>query len=146
EGVRAEGGATATMRNSTLSDGLDFGLVNSGTASFFNSTVGFNKFGVENLGTLNVTNTIIAKNSGGDCVGKATTSDHSLDSDGTCGVTLSKMDPLLKSKLVFNGGSTPTHGIEQSTSPAHDAPNIATCTTVDQRALARPDDAATACD
>jgi hypothetical protein len=149
QGVRVEGGATATMRNSTLSDGLDFGLVNNGTASFFNSTVAFNKFGLENQGTLKLTNTIVAKNTSGDCVlgaGTSTTSDHSLDSDGTCSATLSKMDPLLNTKLIFQGGSTPTHAISQFTSPAHDAGNIATCTTVDQRGFTRPDDAATACD
>jgi hypothetical protein len=146
-GVFVESGATATVRNSTISDGLELGLVALGTASFFNSTVAFNAGGgVENKHTVNLTNTIVAQNKIADCAGTASTSDHSLDSDGSCGVTLSKMNPLLNSKLIFQGGSTPTHAIGQFTSPAHDAGNPATCTTVDQRGFARPDDAATGCD
>jgi hypothetical protein len=146
-GIHVEPGATATIRNSTVSDGLDFGLLDNGTTSFFNSTVAFNKNGgIENHGTLNLTNTIVAKNTGsGDCVGAASTSDHSLDSDGSCGVgALSKKDPLL-GKLVNNGGPTPTHALLTG-SPAISAGDTATCTSVDQRGFPRPDIASTACD
>ncbi len=54
--------------------------------------------GLENKGTLNLTNTIVAENTGeGDCVGAASTSDHSLDSNGSCGVgALGKTNPLLR--------------------------------------------------
>ena len=108
-GVTVETGATATVRNSTLSNGLSIGLIDDGTASFFNATVAFNEGGgLENKGSLSLTNTIVAENEG-DCVGKATTSDHSLDSDGSCGVgTLSKVNPLLGS-LVNDGGVTSAH-------------------------------------
>jgi len=145
-GVHVESGGTGIVRNSTLSDGLDFGLIDNGTTSFFNSTVAFNKNGgIENKNTVNLTNTIVAKNTGaGDCVGAATTGDQSLDSDGTCGVALSKKDPLL-GKLVNNGGPTPTHALEKG-SPAIDAADKAMCTTVDQRGAVRPDVAGTACD
>src|SRR6516162_9306874 len=63
--VHVESGATAAVTNSTLSDGLDFGLVNNGTASFLNATVAFNAAGgIENKGTLSLTNTIVAENKG----------------------------------------------------------------------------------
>ena len=62
-GVLVEPGATATVRNSTLSDGLYAGLIDDGTASLFNSTVAFNEDGgIEDRGTLNLTNTIVAEN------------------------------------------------------------------------------------
>ena len=146
-GVHVEPGATSTVRNSTLSDGLDFGLVDNGTASLFNSTVAFNKAGgVENKGTLNLTNTIVADNTGaGDCAGAATTTDHSLDSDSTCGVgTLSKTNPLLAS-LANNGGPTSTHALQVG-SPAIDAGDTTMCPATDQRGFPRPDVASTACD
>jgi hypothetical protein len=146
--VSVESGASATVRNSTLSDGLDFGLIDNGSASFFNSTVTANaNGGVENKNTLNLTNTIVAENKGsGDCAGKAaTTSDHSLDSDGRCGVgALSKLNPLL-GKLVNNGGPTPTHALQEG-SPAIDAADTAMCPATDQRGVPRPDLPGTACD
>jgi hypothetical protein len=148
-GVIEKTGATASVRNSTISDGGDFGFINdAGTASFFNSTVAFNKNGgIENNGTVNLTNTIVANNTGsGDCVKAATTSDHSLDSDGSCGVgALSKMNPLLQTQLLNNGGSTPVHSLKPG-SPAQDAGNTATCLTTSQDGQPRPDDAGTACD
>jgi hypothetical protein len=145
--VSVESGASATVRNSTLSDGLDFGLIDNGSASFFNSTVAFNaNGGVENKNTLNLTNTIVAENKGsGDCAGKPPTSDHSLDSDGRCGVgALSKLNPLL-GKLVNNGGPTPTHALQEG-SPAIDAADPAMCPATDQRGVPRPDIPGTACD
>src|SRR5262249_39910234 len=146
--VLVESGASAIVRNSTLSDGLDFGLINNGSASFFNATVAANKNGgIENKNTLELTNTIVAENKGsGDCAGKAaTTNDHNLDSDGKCGVgALSKLNPLL-GKLVNNGGPTPTHALQEG-SPAIDAADTAMCPTTDQRGVPRPDILGTACD
>ena len=147
-GVVVQPGATITVRNSTFSDGLDFGVVDDGTASFFNSTVAFNKNGgIENKGTLNLTNTIVAQNTGsGDCEGKATTSDHSLDSNGSCGVgLLSKTNPLLQTSLLIDGGSTPLHSLKPG-SPAIDAGDPAKCPITDQRGAPRPDVPGTACD
>jgi hypothetical protein len=146
-GMHVEPGSTATIRNSTLSDGLDFGLISSGTTSFFNSTVAFNATGgVDNKNTLNLTNTIVAENKGGDCATKAAAAaDHSLDSDGSCGVgALSKTNPLL-GELAENGGPTQTHA-EQKGSPAIDAGNSASCPATDQRGFPRPDLMSTACD
>jgi|GEM_PF-6310361 len=135
-GVLVEAGATATVRNSTLSNGLSAGLIDDGTASLFNATVAFNETGgLENKGTLNLTNTIVAENEGGDCTGKATTSDHSLDSDGTCGVELSKENPKL-GPLINDGGVTSAHFLTAG-SPAIGAGDASTCTTTDQRGALR---------
>jgi streptogramin lyase len=132
--VHVEPGATGVITNSTLSDGLDFGLVSSGTTSVINSTVAFNTGGIDNKGTLKLTNSIVAENSGGDCTTKAAaTSDHSLDSDGTCGVgSLSKTNPLLQPLSQNPNGATPVHPLKAG-SPAIGAGNAATCTATDQR-------------
>lgn len=138
-GIIVESVASATVRNSTLSDGLDAGMVDDGTASLFNSTVAFNVAGgIENGGSLSLTNTIVAENKGsGDCSGKAPTSDHSLDSDGSCKVgALSKTNPLLQTALLNDGGSTPVHSLKPG-SPAIGAGDSSTCTTTDQRGAAR---------
>jgi hypothetical protein len=64
-------------------------------------------------------------------------SDHSLDSDGSCGVgSLSRLDPKL-GRLAANGGSTPTQALE-SDSPAIGAADDLKCTREDQRHFARP--------
>ena len=144
--ILVEKEATATIRNSTISDGISQGVIIEGTASLFNSTVAFNSGGgIDNKGTLNVTNTIIADNLGSsDCEGHANTADHSLDSDGSCGVDLSKLNPKL-APLAFNGGPTQTHALEAG-SPAIDAADKAECPSVDQRGFTRPDVPGTACD
>jgi DNA-binding beta-propeller fold protein YncE len=131
------GGATLTVRNSTISDGRDFAILNNGTTSLFNTTVAFNSFGIENQGTLKLTNSIVANNKGGDCSGLAASSDHSLDDDGTCNVgSLSKTNPQLVTGLQNTGGTTPVHGLKLN-SPAIGAGNSATCTTTDQRGAHR---------
>ncbi len=138
-GVTIEAGAEATMTNSTLSDNSGFAVVATGTASLLNSTVAFNKGGgVQNNGVVNLTNTIVAENKNSDCKGKATTSDHSLDSDGTCGVgALGKMNPMLGATLAEDGGTTLIHSL-QAGSPAISAGDAAACTTEDQRGAPRP--------
>ncbi len=138
-GILVEPEATLTARNTTISDGAEFGVVDDGTASFFNATVAYNKNGgIENRGTLNLTNTIVAENTGeGDCVGAASTSDHSLDSNGSCGVgALSKTNPLLQKMLLNDGGTTPIHSLKPG-SPAIGAGDSSTCTTTDQRGAPR---------
>jgi HYR domain len=141
-GVLEKLGATATVTNSTISDGSEFGFINdAGTASFFNSTVAFNKTGgIESTGTLNLTNTIVAENTasgGSDCTGAATTSDHSLDSDGSCGVEKSAVNPLLQTQLLNDGGSTSVHSLKPG-SPAIGAGDEATCTKESQEGFPRP--------
>jgi hypothetical protein len=139
-GLEVESGGSATVRNSTLSDGSDFGLIDDGSASLFNSTIAFNtNGGIDNSGgVLNLTNTIVADNSPFDCTRHATTSDHSLDSDGSCGVgPLSDVNPRLDVALRNNGGSTPTHALEAG-SPAIGAGDESKCPPDDQRHFIRP--------
>jgi hypothetical protein len=137
--VAVQPGASAIVRNSTLSDGSSGGLVvSSGTATFENSTVAFNKgAGIENKGSLSLKNTIVAENAGGDCEGSPTTTDHSLDTDGTCGVgALSETNPLLQTSAANDGGSTVLHSLKPK-SPAIGAGDSATCTATDQRGATR---------
>jgi hypothetical protein len=146
-GVDARFGTT-TIRNSTISAGLNIGLeVLGGTASLYNSTVASNAAGgivLTGFGSFTLTNTIVADNGPPDCSTPALASDHSLDSDGTCGVALSKMNPLL-GPLQSNGGPTFTKALGPL-SPAIDAGNPVTCAVVDQRGFPRPDPPGGACD
>ena len=140
-GVLVDDEGTLAVRNATISEDSEFGVLDDGTASFFNATVAFNTGGgIENDGTLNLTNTIVAENKGsGDCVGAATTSEHSLDSDGSCGVgALSKKNPLLQASLLNDGGTTPLHPLKPG-SPAIGAGDEAQCPTTDQRGAKRAD-------
>jgi hypothetical protein len=137
-GLLVERGASATVRNSTLSDGLDVGLIDLGTASLFNATVAANANGGvdDGGGTLKLTNTIIARNGSPDCTRRASASDHSLDGDGSCGVgALARADPRLQ-KLAMNGGPTPTRALAPG-SPAIDAGDPSVCPAEDQRHFAR---------
>ncbi len=141
-GVLVADGGTLTARNSTISEDSEFGVIVEGTASLFNSTVAFNTDGgIQNVGTLNLTNTIVAENTektgSHDCVGTATKSFNSLDSDGTCGVgALSKTNPLLQSSPLNNGGTTPVHSLKPG-SPAIGAGLEADCPLTDQRGAKR---------
>jgi hypothetical protein len=138
-GIWVQPGATATVRNSTLSGGLDFGVVDDGTASLLDSTVAENANGGidDPAGALRLTNTIVAANHSSDCTRPAAASDRSLDSDGSCGVgALSRADPLL-GRLTNNGGPTPTQALVAG-SPAIGAGDDANCPAEDQRHFARP--------
>jgi hypothetical protein len=128
-------GASATLRNATLSDGLDAGLVDKGSAKLYNVTVAANSGGgIDNVGgTLSLVNTIVARNTSPDCSARAGSSDHSLDGDGTCGVgALSSGDPKLGALLLSNGGPTPTRALLAGSS-AIDAGDNAQCPADDQR-------------
>jgi hypothetical protein len=137
-------GATAKVSNSTLSDGLAAAIIDDGVADVQSSTIASNKGGgIENRGKLALANTIVAENGGWDCEGRANTSDHSLDSDGTCGVgALSSRDPEL-GRLAGNGGPTPTQALDAG-SPAIGAGDESRCPAEDQRHFTRP--AGAACD
>jgi uncharacterized membrane protein YgcG len=137
--LTVESGGSATVRNSTLSDGLGAGLVDDGTATLINATVADNAVeGVDDsVGTLSLVNTIVADNGSPDCSAPATSSDHSLDSDGSCGVgALSHVNPLLGPLLASNGGPTPTHAVGAG-SPAINGGDPSRCPSVDQRHYAR---------
>ena len=138
-GVLVTDKGTLTARNSTISEDSEFGVLVDGTASLINSTIAFNTDGgIQTVGTLNLTNTIVAENKGsGDCVGAATTSDHSLDSNGSCHVgALSDTNPLLQANLLNNGGTTPVHSLKPG-SPAIGAGDETQCPATDQRGAKR---------
>lgn len=139
-GVLVEPDATATIRNSTLSDGLDFGLIDQGTANVFNATIVNNAFGGidSSNGVLNMTNTIVAKN-GSDCTAFVTSSINSLDGDGSCGVgPLSNKDPQFDGGLLQHGGLTETYALKPA-SPAVNAGTNSPCPPADQRGAPRSD-------
>jgi len=87
--------------------------------------------------TIEIRNSIIANNSGGDCSYPATSSIlwENLDSDGTCdGFTITD-NPALD-PLADNGGPTHTHALTPA-SPAIDAA-AGECISTDQRGEPRP--------
>jgi hypothetical protein len=96
-------------------------------------------------------NTLVSGNTGGNCLtlsGVTQSTDHSLDSDGTCGLIgpgdLSGANPLLLA-LANNGGPTDTQALRGG-SPALNAGDSAAgaCPTTDQRGVTRPQ--GTGCD
>ena len=139
----------ASVVNSTISTNLGNGLTSpgQGKVTMKNTTVALNAgFGVErfpSLLKLELTNTIVAENGAPNCSAPASVSDHSLDSDGTCGVAVTA--PPLLAPLAFNGGTTVNDMLGPG-SPAIDAGNPLTCLSQDQRGFARPDDPGTPCD
>jgi hypothetical protein len=102
-------------------------------------------------GDASLRNTIVARNQatrGGDCSGPITSLGNNIDSDGSCNVDGSKIDPLI-APLADNGGPTQTHALIQGgcpsdacilPSPAIDAGASAACPATDQRGDPRPFD------
>jgi hypothetical protein len=93
--------------------------------------------------TVNIANSIIAGNSGGDCSGAAIlSSGHNIAGDSSCNLAgsgdLNETDPHL-SKLGDHGGPTFTH-LPLPGSPAIDVGDDSLCPATDQRGYARPDD------
>ncbi|HUI88698.1 MAG TPA: FG-GAP-like repeat-containing protein [Anaerolineales bacterium] len=122
------------------------GIINSGTLTVTNSTFYGNSAGnsgnyygggIFNEGTLNFANTIIANSTFDDCLNDGTlgTNLSNLVEDGSCSAGLSG-DPEL-SALANNGGPTQTMALLAG-SPAIDAGNDASCPSVDQRGVSRP--------
>jgi hypothetical protein len=92
-------------------------------------------------GDVTLSNTVVADNGSGDCVGLGTDIDngHNIDSDGSCisHATSFTADPML-GPLADNGGPTMTHALLAG-SPAINAGDCAGETiTEDQRGVARP--------
>jgi hypothetical protein len=146
-GLTIEPNSTGSMLNSTISDGLDFGIIDDGTLTLTNSTIARNpNGGIDNVnGVLNLVNSIVATNGSPDCTGPANSSDHSLDGDGTCGVgALSGKNPQL-AKINVHGGTTPTD-VPLAGSPAIKAGDPAACPAVDERNAPRPSVAGSPCD
>jgi hypothetical protein len=78
---------------------------------------------------------IVAENSGGDCLGAILSKGYNLDSDSTCSLTqptdLPGRNPLL-GPLQYNGGPTPTSALLAG-SPAIGAGGTSGCLSTDQR-------------
>jgi hypothetical protein len=136
-------GATATLTNSSIDDGA-LAAVNATGArlTLRSSTVAYNGQGGVLFNTASVVrldNTIVARNDGADfgsrdCSRAVAAQTSSLDSDGTCGVSITA-DPLL-GPSALNGGPTPTLA-PGAGSPAIDAGNSGICPVTDQRFFVR---------
>lgn len=157
-GIFAEGGVVA-ITNSTLTGNTSSGNAPGGGAVMFfvlwfnlvNVTVTANQasgggggglFVVEISEVGSLANSIVADNLGGDCflLRSGVASDHSLDSDNSCGLADAGSHPgvpPLLGPLANNGGPTDTHALLAG-SPALNAGNNATCLATDQRGVTRP--------
>jgi CSLREA domain-containing protein len=177
-GMTKGGGMTnsgeLSLVNSTISKNrtkLDGGgIQNHGRLDLLNVTIAMNRAdddqdgsggggGIASItGTANLTNTIIAFNSGSSaetlsCSGRLTSYGHnliqifsrSLSSCSIVGETAadlagdSQAPPLLLGSLQINGGPTLTHALFRN-SPLIDAGDPAACPATDQRGVARPGD------
>jgi HYR domain-containing protein len=143
--LTVEGGAEATITNSTIADGLDFGILDEGTATLNNSTVTGNaNGGIDNTGFLALNNSVVAQNGTPDCFDNpANVNDHSFDGDGTCDATATGNAML--GPLQLHGGTTES-AIPKLGSPLIGAGDPAKCPTVDQRGAPSPSVAGHACD
>ena len=158
-GAIANQDGTLTISNSTVSNNICFhyrgpcfggGVANTGQLNLRNSTFNGNVTisypapqggGIFSGGTLNISNTIIANSTGGDCVaGSISGNVNNLVKDGSCNPAISG-NPLL-GPLQDNGGPTWTHAL-LSISPAVDQGDDAACAAppvnnLDQRGVVRP--------
>ena len=140
-GIRFQG-HTGTINNTTITGNLEGGSINSTPAAAF--------INYEPSNDLKLTNTIIAGNTfagsydlGGTTI--ITASNSLIQNPDTLfypnpipGDNLIDVNPLLGS-LSDNGGTTKTHALLTG-SPAIDAADNASCTSLDQRGIARPQD------
>jgi hypothetical protein len=148
---------TLTVRNTTISGNTGKGIFAGDTdATLRNCTIAGNTSnGVD--GPVRLGNTIVAGNSGSDCLGTITSDGHNLIVNVGCTITgdttgnLLGIDPELAA-LADNGGPTLTRAIA-SDSPAFDAGDPATpgsggtaCEATDQRGIARPQPVGGKCD
>jgi len=151
-GIHSQGSAGLYLTNVTLSDNTanaGGGIVVTGTSSatIVNSTITNNHTGggLQNYRLVDMTNTIVYGNDGGDCLpGTLNSSGYNIDGDSTCLTPtirqISDMpgtNPLL-GPLANNGGYVPTHALLAG-SPAIDA-TIAPCPVIDAASWPRPQD------
>jgi hypothetical protein len=154
-------GGTVTLNNSTVTrssayhcsgvcGGTGGAILNgAGNLAMNNSTVSGNSAGgIFSGGTATLQNSIIANNSGINCLGNVTSHGYNLSSDSSCFFFNSgdrdNTNPVLGT-LGYNGGPTPTIPLLTG-SPAIDAGNPSGCTDglghllkTDQRGKPRPD-------
>jgi CSLREA domain-containing protein len=154
------GDGSANIANSTFSGNTAFnwggGISAENTffvlnSTFFGNTAAFGGGGINNAnegGTVLVVlrNTIVANNSGGNCLGAIFNGGNNLDSGTSCGfdfinLSMSNTNPML-GPLANNGGPTQTMRL-LARSPAIDTGDGDTCRVspvsgVDQRGMSRP--------
>ena len=153
--------SNSTMSNNTT-NGDGGGIINLSpyddlTLTIRNSTISGNSASYQSGGNIYtndmstaLTGTIVSNGMGfPNCSGIITDMGYNLDSDGSCGFTLSsdlnKVNPLL-GPLQNNGGPTQTMALLQD-SPAIDRVNTsADCPATDQRGDVRPDNGESVCD
>lgn len=146
-----------TISNSTIANNsAPFGgaaLENGGTTTISNSTIVNNSSvygpgGLEvPLGSVNITGSIVANNSGGrysgkaNCDGPVNSQGYNLESGTDCGFTrtgdLQNTNPMLASSLASNGGDTQTLALQDG-SPAINQIPASSCPSTDQRGISRP--------
>ncbi|MCE2473198.1 MAG: SH3 domain-containing protein [Anaerolineae bacterium] len=137
---------SATITNSTFSGNAAGGeggaLYNAGDSELTHVTVVFNSAadvgGIVNLASLELYNSIVADNAGGDCSGTLNALIGNLIRDLSCSHDGLSDDPM----LLLLGGA-PAYYVPQDGSPAIDAASADHCLANDQRGISR--DAAT-CD
>lgn len=135
----------ATITNSTIavnSAAVGGGILTTQPLSITNGTISGNSAiiagGLDIEGyTTDLSNTIIANSTGGDCVNNSTigTNANNLVQDGSCSPSLSG-DPNL-GPLQDNGGPSQTMAIDAN-SPAFNAVSSGGCPVADQRGTPRP--------
>jgi len=120
-------GGTADLTNSTVSGnsatgGQLGGIFNDSTVTLLNVTVAENPGGglSDPVSGIQLWNTLMGNNPGGDCFGAPVSNGYNLDSDGSCNLgqpgDQSDVDPVL-GPLADNGGPNLTHALLEG-SPA----------------------------
>jgi hypothetical protein len=132
-GLLTETGGTVRISNSTFAN-------NSAVAGGGLSEIGSNLF---------VGGSIVANNSGGNCLGPVIDQGYNLESGTDCGFTgtgdLQNTDPKLDPNgLQNNGGPTQTLALEPDSAAVDHIPTGSSCPATDQRGVSRPQ--GSACD
>jgi len=121
-GILNRNSASLIMTNSTVSGntavyGYGAGIVNYGSATLRNSTISGNStvYGLAGgiLGGVNLSNCIVANNSGGNCGSPVGDDGNNFADDGSCGAGFADITPDVDfdTTLADNGGPTQTHAL-----------------------------------
>jgi len=149
--VRGGSIINSTISGNEAATGHGGGICSAGFPLYItNSTIYGNSSATEGAikrynSTIELYNTIVAGNTGGDCAANETTNGYNIDSDGTCGLVgtgdISASGTITGSLgvLAHYGGTTKTHNLLAG-SPAIDAGSCVTAT--DQRGVIRPQNGA----
>ena len=116
------------------------GVYNGGTATFTHGTIANNTAetggGIHDNAQLNMYNSLLSGNTGGDCSGTLNSNLGNLIHDGSCG-----HDELTGDPKILKLAGLPIYYVLENNSPAIDAGNAAYCLAEDQRAIERPEGA-----